>query len=432
VIDTTPDGHGIASIDGKRVFIAGALRGEIVSLRRVRARRNYDEAELVGVSAVSADRVEPPCSVFGRCGGCSLQHLSGTAQVALKEADLVETLRRIGNVSPGRVMPAVAGPAWGYRRRARLAVRFVAGKGRVLVGFSERGSSKVTEMERCHVLHPRLAVMLGLLSELIGGLSVAGRIPQVEVAVADNAVALVFRVLDEPTAGDIQALRRFRDQHDLRILLQRGGPEEIVPLDSGRDDAELWYSLPEHELKLGFLPVDFIQVNEMVNRRMVSLALDLLQPTAAMRVVDLFCGIGNFSLPVARRVAQVLGVEGSAAMVERARGNAQRNGLENTTFRAADLSSPAGAIAWHAGHVRGASFDAALLDPPRAGAAVVLPELARAGVRRIVYVSCHPATLARDAGVLVKDLGYRFKAAGILDMFPHTGHSESIGLFEKD
>lgn len=426
MLDNTPEGQGIASIAGKRVFIAGALRGETVSLRRLRARSNYDEAELVEVLAASRDRVVPRCSAFGRCGGCSLQHLSGAAQLALREQSLLQALRRIGGVVPARVLPAVSAGQFGYRRRARLAVRFVAGKGRVLVGFSERSSSRIAEMSRCETLHPRLAGLPGLLSELIGSLSLAQRIPQVEVAVADNGVALVFRVLAQPSAADLAALRAFRDRHDLRVLLQRGGAEDIAALDAGRDDAELWYELAEQGLRLAFGPTDFVQVNAAVNVRLIGLALDLLAPQPGMRVLDLYCGIGNFTLPLAQRAGHVLGVEGVAAMVERAAGNARRNGIANAAFRRADLGVP-GAL----GAGAALRFDAVLLDPPRAGATAVLPALADTGPRRILYVSCHPGTLARDAGVLTRDLGFGLAAAGIVDMFPHTSHIESVALFER-
>lgn len=430
-MDATPEGDGVASVSGKRVFVAGALQGETVTFRRVRSRSNYDEAELIAVEVASSDRVEPRCASFGRCGGCSLQHLAPAAQLALKERALVESLRRIGGVTPARLMAPVAAPSWGYRRRARLAVRHVAGKGRVLVGFSERDSSRIAEMSRCETLHPAAAELPGLLSELIGSLSLAARIPQVEVAVADRATALVFRVLDEPTAADLAALRDFRDRHDLRILLQRAGPGAIAPLDAGRDDAPLCYEIGGMGLRLEFGPTDFVQVNAAANERMIALALELLQPDAGVRVLDLYCGIGNFTLALARRAGYVLGIEGDAHMVDRARRNAVANGLDNAEFRSGDLSRADIGACW-SGARGSARFDAVLLDPPRAGAAAVLPALPATGARRILYVSCHPGTLARDAGTLVNDLGYQLAAAGVLDMFPHTSHIESVALFERD
>jgi 23S rRNA (uracil1939-C5)-methyltransferase len=430
IMDATPEGDGVASLPGKRVFVAGALQGETVTFRRVRSRSNYDEAELLAVEVASRDRVAPRCASFGRCGGCSLQHLAPHAQLALKERALVESLRRIGGVTPERLLAPVGAPSWGYRRRARLAVRHVPGKGRVLVGFSERDSFRIAEMSRCETLHPAVATLPGLLSDLIGSLSLAARIPQVEVAVADEATALVFRVLDEPTAADLAALREFRDRHGLRILLQRAGPEAIVPLDAGRDEAPLSYGIAGEGLRLEFCPTDFVQVNAVANERMIELALELLQLQAGARVLDLYCGIGNFTLAFARHAGYVLGVEGDPLMVDRARGNAAVNGIGNAEFRVGDLAQAGAGACWSGARENG-RFDAVLLDPPRAGAAAVVPLLPATGASRVLYVSCHPGTLARDAGSLVREHGYRLAAAGVLDMFPHTSHIESVALFEQ-
>jgi 23S rRNA (uracil1939-C5)-methyltransferase len=427
VQDMTIEGQGVASVGGKRVFIAGAITGETVTFRRVRGRRNYDEAELLEVAEPAVERVAPRCGYFGVCGGCSLQHLSPAGQVALKERTLVESLRRIGEVTPGRLMPAVTAPPWGYRRRARLGARYVDGKGRVLVGFSERNSSWIADMRGCEILHPAVAALIGPLSDLIGGLSIRQRVPQVEVAVADNATVLVFRVLEPPVAADLAALRAFRDRHGVRVLLQPGGPDTLQPLDAEVDGGDLWYAIEGTGLRMVFGPTDFIQVNGAVNERMIGLARDLLAPEPGMRLLDLYCGIGNFTLPLARLAGEVLGVEGEAAMVQRARDNARLNGVANAQFAVADLSGAAGAAGWS-----GRAFDAVLLDPPRAGAAAMMAPLAATGARRILYVSCHPGTLARDAGTLVRDFGYRLAAAGILDMFPSTSHVESVALFERD
>ncbi len=426
VQDMTLEGQGVVGSDGKRVFIHGAITGESVTFRRVRAHRNYDEAELLGTAVAAPDRVGPRCPYFGSCGGCSLQHLSSAAQLALKERTLIESLRRLGAVTPGRVLPAVTGPAWGYRRRARLGVRYVEGKGRVLVGFSERNSSWIADMRDCEVLHPALAALIAPLSELIGSLSIRQRIPQVEAAVADNATVLVFRVLEAPAAADLAALQGFRQRHGVRILLQAGGPDSLQPLDAAEDGGDLWYVIPGMDLRMGFGPTDFIQVNSAINASMIRLALELLDLDGSMRLLDLYCGIGNFTLPLARHAAAVLGIEGEAAMLARARDNARRNGIANAEFAVADLSAADGAAGW-----AGRRFDAVLLDPPRAGAAAMIAPLARTGARRIVYVSCHPGTLARDAGALVQEHGYRLTAAGILDMFPHTSHVESVALFER-
>ncbi len=424
--DMTVEGQGIASISGKRVFIEGAIRGESVTFRRVRTRRNYDEAELLEVSLDAPERVAPRCAYFGTCGGCSLQHLSPQGQVQLKESALLESLKRIGFVMPARVLPPVTGSPWGYRRRARLAARLVDGKGRVLIGFSEKHSSWITDMRSCETLHPAVSALLAPLSELIGALSLRQRIPQVEVAVADNATLLVFRVLEDPAPGDLVALREFRDRHGIRILLQRSGPDQMIPLQAGVDDGELWYDVPAAGLRMRFGPTDFIQVNAEVNHRMIDLALELLAPDRSMRVLDLYCGIGNFTLPLAHLAESALGIEGETTMVARARENARLNEVANTEFRVANLSEAASSAIW-----ADQGFDAVLLDPPRAGAAAMLRPIARTGARRILYVSCHPGTLARDAGTLVNELGYRLTAAGILDMFPATSHVESLALFER-
>jgi 23S rRNA (uracil1939-C5)-methyltransferase len=426
VIDMTVEGQGIASLAGKRVFIHGAIAGESVSLQRTRRRRNYDEAELVSVEQASADRVLPRCEYFGRCGGCSLQHLDPPAQLRMKEIVLLENLRRIGEVKPERVLPPVTGPAWGYRRRARLAVRDVPGKGRVLVGFRERLRNYVMDMRDCQTLHPEAARLIAPLSELIGGLSLRARLPQVEVAVADNATALVLRVLDEPTAGDREALARFRDCHGVRLYLQRTRPATVEPLDLLRDGGELYYHVPEQDLKLQFGPLDFIQVNGEINRHLIALALELLSPAANMRVLDLYCGLGNFTLALARHAREVCGIELEPTMIARARANAAGNGIANVRFEVADLSEAGDAAGGFGG-----AYDLALLDPPRAGAEAALAPLAATGATRIVYVSCHPGTLARDAGILVAQLGYRLTAAGVLDMFPNTGHVESVAVFER-
>jgi 23S rRNA (uracil1939-C5)-methyltransferase len=426
VHDATTDGRGIASVSGKRVFVHGALRGETITFRRLRARSNYDEAELIGIAHPSEDRETPRCAYFGTCGGCSLQHVSARAQLGLKEATLLECLKRIGGVTPARILPPVAGPAWGYRRRARLAARFVPGKGRVLVGFSERDSARLTDMQSCETLHASVSALLGPLSGLIGSLSLTRRIPQVEAAVADNAVVLIFRVLGEPTSSDIAVLRSFGSQHSVRVMLQRDDPGGIVPLERETDGGHMWYELAEHHLRMTFGPTDFIQVNADVNRQMIALALDLLRPDPGTRMLDLFCGIGNFTLPFARRAGYVLGIEGDPSMVVRARANAQLNGIANAHFVAADLEATALRPAWD-----DQKFDAALLDPPRAGAAAVIRPLAESGAVRILYVSCNPGTLARDAGMLVNEIGFRLTASGILDMFPATSHVESVALFER-
>ena len=422
----THDGRGIADTSGKKVFVAGALSGEEVRFVRRKSRRKFDEAELLEVITASPDRVEARCAVFGRCGGCSLQHVSSEQQRSIKFDTLKDNLERIGRVTPERWLEPVIGPEWNYRRRARLAVKDVSAKGRVLVGFRERHAPYITDMHRCEVLAPPVDGLIDALSEMIGGLSIRTRLPQIEVAVADNATAMVFRVLDPPTAGDLDELRRFGDEFGVRIYLQPGGLDSIGMVHPESDAEPLYYDLPDFDIRIEFEPVDFVQVNAGINRAMVARALELLEPGQDDRVLDLFCGIGNFSLPLARRCGEVLGVEGEATLVRRAADNASANELGNAEFRQADLSAIDGSEAWLKG-----PWDRLLLDPARSGAAEVVQHIGRIDPARIVYVSCHPGTLARDAGVLVNEAGYTLEAAGIIDMFPHTAHVESIAVFRK-
>ncbi len=426
IISATHDGRGIADVDGKKVFVAGALPGETVEFRRRKFRRNFDEAELLQVIDPSPDRIEARCDAYGRCGGCSMQHVTPEYQREIKFQALKDNLERIGKVSPSEWLEPMTGPAWSYRRRARLAVRDVAGKGRTLVGFRERHAPYVTDMHRCEVLVEPVGALIDPLSDMIGQLSIRMTLPQVEVAVAENATAMVFRVLEPPTEQDREVLRSFGAAHDLRIYLQPGGLDSLQLLHPQVVDAPLRYSLPEFDITIDFEPVDFVQVNADINQRMVHFAIEQLDPAPTDKVLDLFCGIGNFSLPLARRADSVLGIEGLQSLVDRAGRNALQNGLENVEFRAADLSKIDGNESWI-----GAGWDAVLLDPARSGAAEIVNVIHRIGPARIVYVSCHPGTLARDAGILVNEKRYRLDAAGIIDMFPHTSHVESIAVFTK-
>lgn len=421
------DGKGIAAIGGKKVFVPGGLRGETVRIRRLKRRKSFDEAELLDVLEPSPARIAPRCRVFGVCGGCALQHVPADEQRAIKFRALQDSLTRIGGVTPERWLPALYDEAseWGYRRRARLAVRDVAAKGRVLVGFREQHAPLIADMTRCEVLAPPLDGLIEPLSALIGSLTLRRRIPQVEVAVADNGVELVFRVLDAPTPEDETRLVAFGREHGTRIALQPGSPDTIRRLHPA-DATPLRYALPAHFIDVEFEATDFVQVNGAVNRLMVDRALESLDVRPEHRVLDLFCGIGNFSLPLARRAGFVLGVEGEARMVARAAANAALNGLDTVEFRTADLAAVDGRETW----LR-EPWDRVLLDPARSGAAEVIRHLGATGAERIVYVSCHPATLARDAGSLVREQGYRLEAAGIIDMFPHTGHVEAIAVFAK-
>lgn len=419
------DGRGVAHIDGKAVFIHGALPGEEVSFRYSRRQKKHDEGSVLEILQASPDRVTPDCPHFGICGGCSLQHQAGAAQVESKQGALIDALTRIGKVTPESVLPPLRSPdSFGYRRKARLGAKYVSKKGRVLVGFRERGMPYIADLSLCQVLHPRVGNLIEPLGELIGTLSIRERIPQIEVAMGDQACVLVFRTLDALSEDDGRLLLAFGDAHQIGIYTQSGGPETVAPL-SGKP-VDLSYALPAHDLVLHFLPSDFTQVNSALNRQMIDLAIGLLAPDKEDRVLDLFCGLGNFTLPIARRVTEIVGVEGDASLVARARENARLNQVQNSRYYTANLYDDLSKEPW----IR-ESFDKALLDPPRSGAIEVLEHLPRLGVERIVYVSCYPGTLARDAGELVNRYGYRLRSAGVMDMFPHTAHVESIALFEK-
>jgi 23S rRNA (uracil1939-C5)-methyltransferase len=425
VVDLSHDGRGVARDAGKTVFIDDALPGERVDWVRTKRGRNFDEGRLERVVTASADRVEPRCAHFGVCGGCVLQHFAPARQLDFKQAQLNEALSRIGQVTPRTVLPPLQAGVWNYRRRARLAARWVPRKERTVVGFRERSTAYVADVKRCEVLQPPADALVEPLSLLLSALSIRNRVPQVEIAVADNAVALVVRILDALTADDRALIERFAAEHGVQVYLQPGGYETVAPLHAGAPALE--YRLPAFDLRLQFEPTDFVQVNAELNLRMIDRAIELLRPAAGERVLDLFCGLGNFSLPLARSAATVVGVEGEAGLVARARANAERNGLSNVQFFGANLADPAFLAApWAT-----AKYDKVLLDPPRAGAKEVLPVIAGSGAREVLYISCHPGTLARDAGILVNEHGYVLEAAGVMDMFPHTAHVESAALFVK-
>jgi 23S rRNA (uracil1939-C5)-methyltransferase len=371
--------------------------------------------------AATAEQITPYCAHFDICGGCAQQHLHSGAQLRLKEQRLRDTLDRLARAAPARWLPAIASPPWGYRRRARLGVRFVRRKQRALVGFRERRSNLIANIERCEVLAPPVDGLIVALSALITKLSIRERVPQIEVAVADNAVALVLRVLEAPSAADLARLREFEAMHGVRFYLQPGG------IDSTRALSEpaprLFYALPEADLRIEFLPTDFIQVNAAVNRALVAASAQLLQLNPGSSLLDLYCGLGNFSLALARHARHVVGVEGDAGLVERARGNARGNGIANAEFFSADLAADASAAPWLERR-----YSHVLLDPPRAGARELLPQIARLVPERVLYVSCDPETLARDIGLLVHEHGFELLAAGVVDMFPHTAHVESVAL----
>ena len=415
------EGAGVVR-GGKTAFVGGALPGETVSFIRRRHHRQHDEAELVAVLESAPERVTPRCAHFGVCGGCALQHLDSAAQLAIKQQQLRESLERVGRVAPIEWLVPLQGPQWQYRRRARLGARFVHARGRTMVGFRERFSSHVAELQRCEVLAEPVGTLLAPLGALFTELAIRERVPQVEVAVAETTVVLVIRVLDAPTPADEQLFLDFERTHGVRIFLQSAGLASVRPL---REPAvALEYTLPEFAVRVRFEPSDFIQVNAELNRSLVRRVVDLLQLDGESLVLDLYCGLGNFTLPMARRAANVVGVEGEASLVTRARDNAALNGIGNAEFYSANLAgADFGAASW-----AGRKYSHVLLDPPRIGAREVLPLLARVGARRVVYVSCHPASLARDLGILVHELGFELLAAGVADMFPQTMHVESLAV----
>ncbi|MEA3194563.1 MAG: rRNA (uracil1939-C5)-methyltransferase [Betaproteobacteria bacterium] len=402
------------------VFVEGALPGEDAEVRIFKQGRKFDVAAATSIANHSPGRREPRCAHFGVCGGCATQHADERTQMAAKQRWLEDCLERIGKVKPETLLPIVYGEEWGYRHRARLSVRRVEKKGGVLVGFRERRSTYIADMRECPVLPDRVSSLLPHLRALVESLSVRERVPQIEVAVGDDEVALVFRHLLPLQETDHDELRKFAKQHQVLVWLQPGGPESAYPFEPKESD--LYYSLPEFGLKLHFRPTEFTQINPAVNRILVSKAVQLLDPHPGERIGDLFCGLGNFSLPLATRGAEVIGLEGSRELIERARANALANGVV-AQFEVADL--------FKQGLAPFGRFDKLLLDPPREGAIEIVKALPREWPRRIVYVSCDPATLARDAEVLVHTQGFRLAAAGVANMFPHTAHVESITLFER-
>ena len=423
------EGRGVARVEGKAIFIEGGLPGELVSYSSYRRKPTYEQATATAIHEASAARELPRCPHFGVCGGCSMQHLEAHSQVAAKQRVLEDSLWHIGKVRAETMLPAIYGQPWGYRHRARLSVRLVPKKGGVLVGFHERKSSFIADMTSCEVLPRSISALIRPLRGLIAGLSIPTRLPQIELAVGEAVTVMVLRILDPLSPPDEDALRGFAAQHGIQFWLQTAGPDSAEP-SFPPHAAPLYYSLPEFGVQIHFRPTDFTQVNHAVNRILVRRAMALLDPRPGERIADLFCGLGNFSLPIASRGADVLGVEGSAELVRRAEDNAHRNGLAGRArFQVANLFEAANCARF--GTNDGGGFDKLLIDPPRDGAVEVVKALGEGGPRRIVYVSCDPATLARDAEVLVHVKGYRLAAAGVINMFPHTSHVESIALFER-
>jgi 23S rRNA (uracil1939-C5)-methyltransferase len=422
IIDLSHDGRGVGELAGRKIFVPGALPAEKVLLKTRKRRRRQAEVELVEIVEPAANRVEPPCPWFGTCGGCALQHLDYPAQVEFKERVLAEALSRIGKVEPDRFDAAITGRQWNYRRRARLGVKYVEGKGRVLVGFRERSAPFLTNMTACRILVQPMDRLPEVLSDALADSALRQRIPQAEIAVGDDGGAVVLRVLDPPGAADIEIFRSLASSLDVDVYLQTGGPDTIKPI--GESPRQLAYTLEPDGLRIEFEPGDFIQINAEINQAMVNAAIAAAEIDAADRVLDLYCGLGNFSLPIAKRAAEVLGVEGAAPLVARAVSNANLNGIGNARFLTADLEQ----TDWPFLHE---PWDLVFLDPARAGAEAAIAAMPTMHPRRIVYVSCHPGTLARDAGELVHRHGYRLKSVRALDMFPHTHHVEAIAVFER-
>lgn len=420
------EGRGVGHVNGKAIFVEGALPGEEVTYSVFRKKPSYELAQVQSIIKSSPSRTEPRCRYFGVCGGCAMQHVEHSAQVAAKQRVMEENLVRIGKVKPGRVLPPIYGVPWGYRQRARLSVRYVQKKGRLLVGFHEKKSSFVADMRTCEILPPHVSALIEPLRDTIEMLSIRERLPQVEVAVGEAVTVLVLRILDPLSSEDDVLLRTFADTHGVQLWLQTKGPETALPFHP-LNAPELAYHLPDFDLVMPFRPTEFTQVNPAMNRVLVKQAISLLDPQPGERIADLFCGLGNFSLAIASKGAHVIGIEGSKALVERAQECAVRNHLaQQVEFRVADLfeTSEADVAAW-------GRFDRMLIDPPRDGAIEVVRALGEDAPKRIVYVSCNPSTLARDAEVLVHHKGYQLTAAGVVNMFPHTAHVESMAVFER-
>ncbi len=423
VIDgLTHDGRGVGRVNGKAVFVTGALVGERVTALQTTRNRHFEEAKLISIISASPDRVEANCPHFGTCSGCVLQHLSNQKQIEAKQTTLIDNLQRIGHVKPEEILPVLVADAWGYRRKGRFSVRYVEKKGGVLVGFREHDPRYVAQLHQCETIVPELSKLITPLSELINALQIRQEITQIEFVSGDGPIALVFRHHVPFEAADIECLKAFEQANNVQLYLQAGNIHTVLPLSE--NPQPLSFSLASG-IHFQFKPLDFIQVNAKLNEVMIEKALQLLEPQATDVVLDLFCGLGNFTLPLAKLVGEVIGVEGDLGLVDRAKQNAVRNQISNAHFFSADLTQDIATQLWKAQR-----FNKILLDPPRAGALDVLKQLNLKGVQRIVYVSCHPASLARDAGYLVQERGYRLVKAGAMDMFPQTAHVEAIAVFE--
>ncbi len=425
IADLAHDGRGVARDHGKVKLISGALPDETVTYRVLKTHRQHDDARVEQVLIPSKHRTSPDCPHFGHCGGCVLQHLQADQQILHKQNWLADNFLRIGHLSPERWLPPLRGPYWGYRHKARLGAKWVAKKGKLLVGFREVNSAFIADLQRCLVLHPQVGERLPLLADVLGHLSIREQLPQIEVAIPDRGLpTLNLRVLAEPTPEDLTALISLAQRETWQLYLQRGGPKTIQPLYPNPPEP-LIYTLPEFDLQMAFTPWQFTQVNFAINRLMIRQAIELLDLQPEDTVLDLFCGLGNFSLPLARTAKQVIGVEGEVGLVQQAQFNAQQNGLPQAEFFTADLTKSVEHTPWFM-----RPWNKVLIDPPRSGALDLMASIAQRQPERLVYVSCHPATLARDAAELAHH-GYSLKAAGVMDMFPHTAHVESMALFSR-
>ena len=421
----TLEGLGVARVDGKAVFIDGALPGEQVTFRYTSHKAKHDEGKVETVVTASPERVEPKCQHFGVCGACSWQHIALDAQIRHKQQAMLNNLKHIGKVEPESTFAPLTADGWAYRRKARLGARWVRKKEKALVGFREKDGGFLADLQRCEILHPSLGEHLTDFQDLVSSLDARESIPQIEVAVGDNATALVVRHMEALSDGDTAKLLDFAREFNYQLYLQPKGPDTVHCIYP--ENPELYYEHPLFNTRVNFAPLDFFQVNQSLNRAMVARAVELLDPQADETVLDLFCGLGNFTLPLARSAAKVIGVEGEMAMVERARAAAHANDIHNTDYYACNLmGEDLGREPWLK-----QQYDKILLDPPRAGAKEIIAHIGKLKAKRIVYVSCDPATLARDAGELVNTHSYRLLGAGVMDMFPHTSHVESIAVFEK-
>lgn len=418
------EGRGVSHVDGKTVFIDDALPGETVLFRYTGNRARFAEGYAVEIHQASPRRITPKCNHYAYCGGCSLQHLTPHDQIEHKQQVLIEQLHHLGNVSPENILPPLTGPVWGYRRKARLGVKYVVKKQKLLIGFREKRSNYLADLQQCEVLHPAIGLRLADLQSLIGSLDAYDQIPQLEVAVGQGTTVLIFRHLTPLSNADRVRLRDFQAGMDMSIYLQSGGPESVAPLDENTNP-DLNYHLDDFNIDINFRPDDFTQINFDINNSMIRQVLTLLEPQPADTVLDLFCGLGNFSLPLARKAALVTGIEASVRLVAQARKNAVANGIENVEFHVIDLMQTD-----HESDVLQKSYHKILIDPPRNGAKEIIDRLDFTNVEKLVYVSCNPATLARDAGILVREKGLILKTVGIMDMFPQTSHVESMALFE--